>query len=225
MDFLKFVDIINRNKLFFPTADRLGDPFEGSYPKAYIDYFNSNIDKIFIPSTWDIIDRDKAPKQFKSARKYARKIVAISCWNMQHEESAALWKIYTNTIGGIAIQTTIGKLKESLKKEIRDIHIGKVEYIDYYSDFPSNQLTGDYVLKVFLYKGKSYEFESEVRMIIRLPELKKDKEGNYKIISKHEGYEVTINPEILIDNIYVSPTCEKWEKNNVLSGINRSPFW
>ena len=170
------------------------------------------MDKIFIPSTWDIIDREKAPKQFQNARKFARKMVAISCWNMQQEESAALWKIYTNTIGGIAIQTTIGKLIESIRDEKRDVYIGKVEYIDYYSDLPSDQLTGDYILKVFFYKGTSYKFENEVRMVIRLPELKVDKQGIFSFIKQHKGYEVTIDPDTLIENVYFSPTSEKWEK-------------
>ena len=64
MDLTKFVDIISRKKLYFPTADKLGDPFEGSYPKAYIEYFNANLDKIFIPETWELLNREQAPKGF-----------------------------------------------------------------------------------------------------------------------------------------------------------------
>ena len=135
MDFIKFADIIDRKKLYFPTADRLGDPFEGSFPKAYVDYFNANLDKIFIPETWELINREQAPKGFSRARKQARKFIAISCWNMQEEESAAMWKIYGGTSSGIAIQTTIGSLKKSIANKNRDIYIGKVEYIDYFSKY------------------------------------------------------------------------------------------
>jgi len=31
MDFTKFVSILENKGLFFPTADNLGDPFEGSF--------------------------------------------------------------------------------------------------------------------------------------------------------------------------------------------------
>ncbi len=93
MDFIKFVDIIDRKKLFFPTVDRLGDPFEGSFPKAYINYFNANLEKIFLPETWGLINSEEAPKGFSRARRLARKFIAVSCGNLQAEESAALWKL------------------------------------------------------------------------------------------------------------------------------------
>jgi len=221
MDLAKFVDIIDRGKLYFPTADRLGDPFEGSFPKAYIDYFNANLDKIFRPETWGIIDREQAPKSFSRARRTVRKFVAVSCWNMQEEESTALWKIYcgtfSGTFGGIAIQTTIGSLKRSIADENRDIYIGKVEYIDYFSEPPS-ELTGDFFLKVFLYKGKSFKFENEVRAITKLPELKRIGDFHAKFIPGHKGYDVTIDLDLLIENVYLPPTTSsKWQKKVVES--------
>lgn len=215
LDFIKFFDLISTNTLFFPSADKLGDPFEGSYPKAWKEYFNANIDKIFIPETWDIIDRNSAPKDFSRARRLQRKFVAISCWNMQEEESAALWNIYTSTIGGIALQTTVANLKKSIINEKRDIHIGEVEYIDYNSELLSDTFTGDYILKIFLYKGKSYSFEHEVRMVVKLPVIKKIDQFHAKFISNHKGYNVKIDPNILIEKIYISPTSDKWHKKVV----------
>ncbi len=215
MDLTKFVDIISRNKLYFPTDDRLGDPFEGSLPKASVDYFNANLDKIFTPRTWELINREQAPKSFSRARRSARRFVAISCWNMQDEESAALWKIYCGNSGGIAIQTTIGSLKKSIANEKRDIYIGEVEYIDYFSEPPS-ELTGDFFLKIFLYKGKSFKFENEVRAVTELAYAKKI--GNHaKFIPGHKGYDVTIDPDLLIENLYLPPTSSKWQKKVVKS--------
>ena len=92
MDFIKFVDIIDRKKLFFPTVDRLGDPFEGSFPKSYIEYYNANLDKIFRPETWSLINREQAPKSFSRVRRSNRKFTAISCWNMQEEAAAHSWQ-------------------------------------------------------------------------------------------------------------------------------------
>ena len=34
MDFTKFVSLLEKQALFFPRADKLGDPFEGSFTKV-----------------------------------------------------------------------------------------------------------------------------------------------------------------------------------------------
>lgn len=36
IDFTKFVSLLDKSALFFTRADRLGDPFEGSYSRANI---------------------------------------------------------------------------------------------------------------------------------------------------------------------------------------------
>ena len=36
MDFTKFVNLLDTSKLFFPRADKLGDPFEGSFPRGNV---------------------------------------------------------------------------------------------------------------------------------------------------------------------------------------------
>ena len=221
MDFIKFVDILDRKKLFFPTADRLGDPFEGSFPKAYIDYFNAHLDEIFRPGTWELIKREQAPKGFSRARRTARKYIAISCWNMQEEESAALWQLYCHSDDGIAIQSTIKRLKDSLGDEKRDIFIGKVKYIDYYSQPPSDSLPDDFFPNPFLYKGKSFVFENEVRAVTRLPELKRIGDFDAKVIRGHKGYDVTIDPSLLIENVYLSPIISKWQKKVVESVLSK----
>ena len=221
MDFIKFTDMIDRGKLYFTTADRLGDPFEGSLPKAYIEYFNANLDSIFRPETWNFINREKAPKGFSRARRLERKFIAVSCWNMQEEESAALWQMYCNKDNGIAIQSTIQRLKESLRDEERDINIGEIEYIDYYSQPASDLLTGNAFVKPSLYKGKSFEFEHEVRAIVQLPILKIVGDSSAKFITGHEGYYVTIDCNLLIENVYISPMSSKWQKQVVKALLNK----
>jgi len=236
MDFSKFVDIIDRKKIFFPTVDRLGDPFEGSFPKAYIDYFNANLDKIFMQGTWQLINREQAPKSFARARKTARKFVAISCWNMQEEQSAALWKIY----GGIAIQSTIRRLKDSFKDETRDVHIGKVKYIDHYSQPLSDSLSDDFFPNPFLYKGKSFKFEKEARAVIDFPPIVLEN-GEIRPRRIKGGYSATIDPDILIEKVYLSPVpkSSKWlkkviesvlaeyglKKKVLLSDLNKKPLF
>ncbi len=224
MDFIKFADIIDRRNLYFPTADRLGDPFDGSFPKAYIDYFNANLDKIFRPEVWGIINREQASKGFSRARKNARKYIAISCWNIQEEESTALWQLYCHGDNGIAIQSTIKRLKNSLKDETRDIYIAKVEYIDHFSKPLSDSLADDFFPKPFMYKGKSFKFENEVRAVIKLPELRRIDEFHEKLISRHNGCDVAIDCDSLIEKVYLSPMSSKWQKKVVKSFLAKYGF-
>jgi hypothetical protein len=144
---------------------------------------------------------------------------------MQEEESAALWKIYCGNFSGIAIQTTIGSLKKSIANESRDIHIGEVEYIDHFSEPPS-ELTGDFFLKPFLYKGKSFKCENEVRAIVHLPVFKLVDNFHGKPIRGHKCCDVTIDPDLIIENVYLSPMSSKWQKKVVESllakhGLNK----
>ena len=36
LDFAKFINILDKKSLFFSRVDKLGDPFEGSFPKANV---------------------------------------------------------------------------------------------------------------------------------------------------------------------------------------------
>jgi hypothetical protein len=39
----------------------------------------------------------------------------FNCWHMNNSESDAMWKIYVNGNGGVAISSTIARLKESFR--------------------------------------------------------------------------------------------------------------
>jgi hypothetical protein len=144
-----------------------------------------------------------------------RQIFFINCWHFNEHESSAMWKIYSKEDEGIAIQTTFKRLCSSFKEFDRIIWIGKVKYIDYSKeDIPDTNS-----LNKFLYKRKSFEYESEIRAIIQPldPELKipyhmldgintiLEKQGRYK-----KGIDVDVDLNCLIDKIYVSPTSEEW---------------
>ena len=216
LDFPKFLDILDRKIQFFPRADRLGDPFEGSYPKASVDFMNENLDKYFYGEfTKYLFDKIGAPKALARARRFWRKYVAISCWNMSDEESAALWKLYCGVSDGIAIKSTVGRFKESVKGEVRDIHIGEVNYINYLTDsIPLNN-----TLYPFLCKRRSFAYENELRAVISLPMFSYKNE--VLKIRNMNGYYVSIDPNLLIDMIFISPTSPGWFKPLVESILSK----
>ncbi len=218
MDFTKFVDILDESKLFFSTADKLGDPFEGSYTKASIKYRNENIDSFFIKETWNIIPRENLEQRWSRVCRNKKKYVAINCWNVSKDESAALWRLYCSGQEGVAIKSTIGRLKKSLEKESKDTYIGEVNYINHIEQ--SKPQTDIDLLRPFIDKGISYKHENEVRAIIDfLPIVLSN--NVIKPRNMEGGYYATANPDILIEAVYMSPLSPKWKKTLVESILSK----
>lgn len=182
MDFVKYMELLENEQLFFCNTKRYEDKFEGEMPESF--YKN-----------WD--------ENMKEGHKYLNEILDkkhscyTNCWNNDEEESYALWKIYTKSETGIAIKSTVGDLKKSLNND--SIKIYKVHYINSFEKLDEhveppfehrNTVASRRVKEV--YKLSAYRYENEVRAIYR------DK-------SEECGKRIDINLRKLINKIYVSP--------------------
>lgn len=207
MDFTKFVSLISKKELFFTRADHFEDPFEGAkglkknkrkWDKHYLSFFESAIKNP--PPGHEFNKTEKAIKneskkllsQLNSIGHNERKSTFINCWHENKLESEAMWKLYVlNLKEGIAIKSTFSKLYRALKKD-PSISIGRVNYIDFKHNFAG-------INESFWYKRKSFEHEKEVRAII----TNRNKDIKFDM-------SVPVNLNILIDEIYVSPTSQLW---------------
>ena len=207
MDFTKFLSLISDSKLFLARADKLGDPFEGSYAIFNI----KNRTKIY---------KDLKPEHLTSISEMHKTIIPwtyINCWHMNNNESAAMWKLYSKSDEAIAIQTTYSKLVNSLPD---DLFIGLVSYIDYETEWlPEGNL-----FYPFMHKRKSFSHENEVRIIKDgfNEDSKKVRSGDSNLI---DGIYVSIDIGNIIENIFVAPTSPKWyfdlvEKMAVIFKVN-----
>ncbi len=216
LDLTKLLDILYRQKIYFPRADRLGDPYEGSYPKTNVDYRNTKLAELVKPDIFlnlNYKDRIKAEGKFNRTW---RNYFGISCWCMSEYESAALWHLYCNTSGGIALQSTIERLKEGLVEEQNHIYIGKVKYIDYLNE----KIPEENKMYPLVYKRASYAHEKELRAVVQLP-IFEFEDNAIKKIRRLKGYHVKINPNVLIENVFIAPDCEKWQKRLVQSVLSK----
>lgn len=190
MDFTKFVYMLEKGGLFFPTVDSFNDPYEGSYSRG-------NLSKRKF-----IFSRAKDKNQFVeliSNIKEVRPHININCWHMNDFESAGMWKLYSKTNESICIQTTFEKLEKALPNKIR---FGKVKYINYEKDWiPESD-----IYYPFIYKRLSFEHERELRAIFNSTEgeLGNDFERT------ENGYWVKLNLQTLVQRIYVSPEAQDW---------------
>lgn len=131
MSFAKFAWLIATGYLYFSRLDQHTDEWEG------------------LVST--------KPENIQN-RKYIRFTKYINCWHINNSESDAMWKLYGPLGETVAIKSTVGALKRSLKSGI-PVYIGKVNYKE--GKIPDGNLYWP-----VLFKRKPFQHEKELRLCI-----------------------------------------------------------
>ena len=107
IDFTKFVSLLDRQELFFARADKLGDPFEGSYPTRNMQLRTEKHKEWIQTLSPPIQELLKArPKALSEFYRNLPKLIFVSSWHEGSLESAAMWRLYLKSDEGIAIQST-----------------------------------------------------------------------------------------------------------------------
>ena len=211
LDFAKFVSMLDNRTLFFARADKLGDPFEGSYSKLNIKLRKETHDKI----------PEQKWKELSAIHEKLKRFVLINCWSMGDCESDILWKYYLKSEYGVAVQSTFKRLAKSFGKgmQIQNDHvfIGVVRYTDHETQWISERN----FFYAFLNKMRNFAYENELRAIItRIPqkttsagELQADLESEICEV----GISVPVDLNILVERIIVSPSAQVWFNDLVKS--------
>lgn len=201
MDFTKLVSILDQKALYFARTDSFEDPFEGSVPKV-----NVLLRKIVPPGILPGIEEVylKKEESLSSFTRAFREHVFVNCWHMNEAESAAMWKLYLASGEGIAIQSTVNRLKESLKSDDA-FYIGKVNYIDYDREF----IDTDNIFNPVVHKRKSFEHERELRVVL----AKWPTEARFGGGIVERGVSVTVDLDTLVEGIYLAPKTAPWLSN------------
>ena len=197
LDLSKFLDLLMSGKLFMSRSDKFEDQYEGTFSEPTFE----EIKKLSIDNP-----------DFLNYYKTHREKVAISSWHINEYESFAMWQIFTQNSEGLAIQSTIGRLQESLNPETNlKQYIGEVNYIDYKKE----HIPFDDMFFPFLFKRKSFQYEGEVRIITDIGESE---------IKINEGLKINVDINQLIEKIYIHPKSENWYKNLVIQLVKQLGF-
>jgi len=116
MDLPKFLCLIETRKLHFAFIYDLPDKWEGVIDRRT----TAGIQAVFASASGSAIDL------FRTVHEH----MAVNCWFRGVYESVAMWSLYTKTEYGIAIRTTVGRLKEALAATSMPVYIGAVHYRD-----------------------------------------------------------------------------------------------
>lgn len=202
MSFEKFANILATGSLFFSSADKYDDKFEGYIPELIMQYYPSAVSRIV-----------------RELRQY----IMCTCWHHNNEESMAMWDKYHLRNNGIAIKTTMGNLKNSLPDE-PNIFIGKVNYevesIENQNQIRMLEDTENLLYYPYFYKRKPFEYEQEVRAIIDIELIPRD--GTYE-----SGKPLKIDVQTLIgkdSEVIVSPHADEWIARTLELIVERCGF-
>ncbi|HKX86474.1 MAG TPA: hypothetical protein VJL37_07365 [Flavobacterium sp.] len=197
LDLSKFLDILLSGKMFMSRSDKFEDQYEGTFSE---------------PTFEEIKKIAENNREFLDYYKSHREKIAISSWHTNEYESFAMWQIFTKNNEGLAIQSTIGRLKEALQPEqIFTQYIGEVNYIDYKKEY----IPFDDDFFPFLFKRKSFQYEREVRIITDVTSHQ---------ISINEGLKINVDINKLIEKIYIHPKSENWYKKLVIELVEKLGF-
>lgn len=213
LDFAAFIDLLDSSSLHFSRLDALGDPFEG-YGTA-MDYLKFKLPEQIFRSAggapapvrgkleqWRA-QQSRDYEQDQAATLLKRIAVAetcwANCWHMTAEESIALWKIYHGRNKIIAVLSTVGALRDSIRPaegQGPGVSIGAVQYVD---DTAGPALSP---ARQAISKNKAFAYEQELRAV-----LTPSTDG---MLGLGEGVKVPVDLPTLVTAVRLSPIAQEW---------------
>jgi hypothetical protein len=215
MDFISFYSLLVNQALFFRRLDKYSDAFEGTLPEQT----QQNILAVrkSVAYTNDTEANEWLANYLAQIAEHKSFILSNS-WTIDDHESYGLWKIYLGGhVEGIAIKTTVGKLRQAfIHGTGYEVSCGKVAY----EALDHKNLN---VYKVATTKRSPYAYEKEYRALIINQFITRYEENGStkKRIPKFEvGENVTIDTKSLIESLYISPFSGEWFKGLLLTTLD-----
>jgi hypothetical protein len=194
LDLSHFLWLLSQRSLYFSKLKEFEDKWEGAIPAALLEWHKRSFKEESLPPE---------PEQFKDLIKSMLPISYINCWHKNDVESVAMWKLYTHGKDGVAIQTTVSRLKACLHIPSWFMDIGEVIYLDH--DSVAEQDSTRSALP-FMVKRRSFRHESEVRVLYM--------SAGYWLADGHwidkVCQTIPINIDTLIERIVASPDYPEW---------------
>jgi hypothetical protein len=110
LPFSRFVWLLQKKSLWLARVDTFSDPWEVSLTQDQIEFLAYR----HPVSMWDSPNVETAFERAKRINAQWRVDTYVNCWSGSDDESHALWRIFCGPSEGVAIQTTIGKLRRAL---------------------------------------------------------------------------------------------------------------
>ncbi|MDP2308692.1 MAG: hypothetical protein Q8P18_21910 [Pseudomonadota bacterium] len=234
----QLTSLLNKRSLFFCRLDALEDKFEGMLPRSMVNLrreFHAKHTGPVVEKYDALINEATDPAQaamFNAERTVVadsrdivlssiperRACTAVSCWHMNDEEAMGMWRTYGSPEFGIAIKSSVARLKEALRAVGEPVYVAKVEYHNYESAPARGALMNRFV-PVF-WKQAAFRSEAELRCAVF------DRDMSPTGISwfNPKGVSVPVDIDGLIERIVVSPAAAPWYIETVAALVQRFGF-
>jgi len=201
MDVGRFLSLLTSRSLYFACPNQFEDPYEGWLPRSHhlaLSQINRNVLDSYRAFKAQLIARGVPENAFDAQIEDMRQKLRIawketiykfgvSCWHESDHESEAMWKLYSAKGQGIAIESTVERLRAALQLESKPI-IDRVRY----ADFENDPVEKGHVHYGLFLKRKSFSHEREIRATILLQ-------------APGHGVSVSCDLKTLVTVIHVSP--------------------
>jgi hypothetical protein len=218
LDLAKFLSLLEKAALHFSSLIALSnvDPYEGHYTDIHIRVFNQArrlplaeqrvIFKIDASISDENLEKILELRGRHIRGEFGRDMVYVNCWHINSGESDAMWRLYTLQGQGIAIQSTCDRLFRCFHMQPKVITISPVKYHDYdQALFPNDNL-----LRPAFAKRLSFQHEEELRCATFGPNT-----------DSQRGMALSIDLDILVERIVLSPLADRWIYDLVASTLRR----
>jgi hypothetical protein len=215
MNLSQFLALLSTGNLYFALKKEFPDKWEGKLSANYIEHLRESdqVAKLMEKGMTEV----QALKVLTKGYTVTQNLYGINCWHMNEVESVAMWGLYSQGNDGVAIQSTILRLKDSLAKEPRPIIIAQVKYTDH--DVKSEDEGEISQLEPLFTKRRSYKHESEVRVLLERPKERTD-EHFWATLAKTTGEAITVDLPTLVQRIVVSPGYPSWSIASLQQAVN-----
>jgi len=163
---------------------------------------------------------------FEALLRNRRSLYKINCWHEADCENNMMWQLYATTGRGVAIRTTLAKVRKALKPyklgqgPLNDVlWCGRVKYIDFEKDgVPSNASPPVGPLKRLFYKHLPFRSEREFRFVVDLDDVALAS-GDRR--PSADGVFVDVNLEDLVEAIVLGPNLAGSDEDKIQRDLIR----
>jgi hypothetical protein len=192
MTFGRFVWMLVRKRLWLSRCDLLSDRWEGRVSASTLAAMLAD-------------GRVYEPDQLAGIIEIERTRNFVSCWTLAEHESDALWRIYCGVSEGVAIQTTLGRLRDSVAACRVDFGEPEPELDLKPVVYDDGHLPAPYVGELIMRKRQMFAYEREVRVVFFRQDSK----------PQPMGRELRWDPENVLEHVWVHPFADEPFKDTV----------
>jgi hypothetical protein len=183
LSFPKFISLLYKEALWFSVAESFDDPYDGSFLEkdqkkiSAIERLVDRLDERDVQYFYNALRElggDEAVEDHKRWRSIVHSVVNINqklraaiglnCWHRNPGESATMWKLYSDMLDGVVVQSTYGALRKVAEEN--GLLLKEVKYDD--QAIKGFNIADLSLVDHFFIKRRGFRCEREIRLACSL---------------------------------------------------------